>query len=73
VTVTWNDNRRESFDCSGPNAYQLEIQNFCRAVAGSEPPRISANETLGVLSTIEMVETVAVRRPVPPTPQGAPV
>jgi D-xylose 1-dehydrogenase (NADP+, D-xylono-1,5-lactone-forming) len=43
----------------GPNAYQLEIENFCAAVRGEEEPTISAEETLRNLETLERLLAAA--------------
>jgi predicted dehydrogenase len=48
-------------NCSPRNSYQLEIENFCHAVHGEEPPRISAEETIGVLATLDRIEAAAMR------------
>ena len=43
----------------GANAYQLEIENFCAAVQGTEEATISAEETLRNLETLERLQAAA--------------
>lgn len=43
----------------GPNAYQLEIENFCAAVRGEAALEVSAAETLRNLETIDRLHAVA--------------
>jgi predicted dehydrogenase len=65
------DGRTEVLECHGRNSYELEFENFCRAVAGFEPPRISAAETQGVLAALDLIEASASRQPATPAAQGA--
>jgi predicted dehydrogenase len=56
----------EELATPGPNAYQLEIENFCAAVLGEKQPAISPEETLRNLETLErLLATAQTDRPVP--------
>jgi len=56
----------EELAAPGPNAYQLEIENFCAAVRGEAEAAISPEETLRNLETLERLLAAATTdRPVP--------
>lgn len=56
----------EELAAPGGNAYLLELENFCAAVRGEEPPAITAAETLRNLSTMErLFEAARIDPPVP--------
>ena len=61
LTVLWRDGRRERLESGGRNSYELEIENFCRAINGSAAPKVTAAETISVLSTIDLIEMSAIR------------
>jgi predicted dehydrogenase len=73
IELRRGDGGVEAIDCPGRNSYELEIENFCRAVQGLGSPRISAAETVGVLAALELVETSALRQSLTANSRGATV
>ena len=61
LSIEYLDGTSRTIDGSSRNSYELEIENFCGAVRGDHPPRITAAETIDVLRTIDHIEAVAVR------------
>jgi predicted dehydrogenase len=61
ISIARGGGAERSLNCSSRNSYELEIENFCHAVHGEEPPRISAEETIGVLATLDRIEAAAMR------------
>jgi len=61
ISIARNDGATQTLNYSSRNSYELEIENFCRAVHREEPPRIPAEETIGVLATLEQIEAAATR------------
>ncbi|HEV8452721.1 MAG TPA: Gfo/Idh/MocA family oxidoreductase [Gaiellales bacterium] len=61
ISIARDDGATQTLNYSSRNSYELEIENFCRAVHREEAPRITAEETIGVLATLEQIEAAAMR------------